>query len=215
VTPRVPVPGQSLALGPGPEFDRIREIVRLLGTQGAGLGDDCGLLPVGNGFLAVSTDVSQEHIHFRLDWIRLSEVGWRATAAALSDLAAEGADPVGVLCAVTMPRTAPASDLLEVMSGVGAAAESVGAIVVGGDLSSGPLWSLAMTVLGQTSRPVTRGGASPGDGVWVSGHLGGSRAALEAWRRKEQPPPGARERYAHPVPRIAGGGGWRIATLMR
>jgi thiamine-monophosphate kinase len=154
----------------------------------------------------VSTDVSQEDIHFRLDWIQLVEVGWRATAAALSDLAAEGADPVGVLCAVTMPRAAAASELLEVMSGVGAAAQSVGAPVVGGDLSSGPLWSLAVTVLGQTRQPVTRGGARPGDRLWVSGMLGGARAALEAWRRKEQPLPGARERYAHPEPRIAAGG---------
>ena len=206
MTLRTPAPGQSLALGPGPEFDRIREIVQLLGGQGAGLGDDCGLLPVRNGLLAVSTDVSQEDIHFRLDWIQLVEVGWRATAAALSDLAAEGADPVGVLCAVTMPRAAAASELLEVMSGVGAAAQSVGAPVVGGDLSSGPLWSLAVTVLGQTRQPVTRGGARPGDRLWVSGMLGGARAALEAWRRKEQPLPGARERYAHPEPRIAAGG---------
>jgi thiamine-monophosphate kinase len=199
------VPGQSLALGPGPEFDRIREIVRTLGPRGAGLGDDCALIQTAAGFFALSTDVSLEQVHFRLDWIRLAEVGWRATAAALSDLAAEGAEPAGVLCAVTMPPAASESELLEVMSGVGAAAEFVRAPVLGGDLSSGPVWSLAITVVGQAREPVTRGGALPGDRLWVTGALGGSRAALEAWRRGEEPVSAARQRFAHPEPRIAAG----------
>jgi thiamine-monophosphate kinase len=205
VTRRSPALGQSLALGPGPEFDRIREIVRLLGPQAGTLGDDCALLPADHGFLALSTDVSVERVHFRLDWLRFAEVGWRATAAALSDLAAEGADPAGVLCALTLPADAAHSDLLDVMSGVGAAATSAGASVLGGDLSAGAAWSLAVTVVGKTERPVTRCGAEPGDQIWVTGRLGGSRAALEAWRRGEEPLPGARERFARPEPRIAAG----------
>jgi thiamine-monophosphate kinase len=91
------------ALGPGPEFDRIRRIARALGDRAQGLGDDCALLPDGDGTLAVSTDLSVEGVHFRLDWIGHAEVGWRATAAALSDLAAEGATPIGVLSALTVP----------------------------------------------------------------------------------------------------------------
>ena len=98
------LPGSHLALGPGAEFDRIRNIIGVLGAQARGLGDDCGLVEQEDGFLALSTDVSVEGVHFRLDWITSEEVGWRATAAALSDLAAEAADPIGVLCAVTMPR---------------------------------------------------------------------------------------------------------------
>jgi thiamine-monophosphate kinase len=203
VTRQAPASARTLALGPGPEFDRIREIVHLLGREGAGLGDDCALLPAGDTYFAISTDVSVEQVHFRLDWIHLAEVGWRATAAALSDLAAAGAEPAGVLAAVTMPAAAAASDLLEVMTGVRDATRSVGAPVLGGDLSSGPVWSLAMTVIGRTRAPVSRGGARPGDRLWVTGVLGGSRAALEAWRRKEQPPAAARECYAHPSPRIA------------
>lgn len=197
---------QSLALGSGPEFDRIRKIIQALGPAAAGLGDDCGLIPTSDGTFAFSTDVSVEGVHFRLDWIDYANVGWRATAAALSDLAGEGADPLGVLCAVTLPADAPESQLIEVMTGAGAAAASVGAAVLGGDLSSGPVWSVAVTVVGRASRPVTRAGAKPGDGIWVTGTLGGSRAALEAWRRGDQPVPGARKRYAHPEPRIAAGG---------
>lgn len=199
--------GESLALGAGPEFDRIRKIIEGLGAEGAGLGDDCGLLPTEDGFLALSTDISVERIHFRLDWIGFVDVGWRATAAALSDLAAEGADPLGVLCALAMPARAPESQLLEVMTGVGAAAKAAGARVLGGDLSSGPVWSLAVTVVGRAPRPIPRSGAEPGDRLWVTGTLGGSRAALQAWRRGDQPEPGSRTRYAHPDLRI-GAGRW-------
>lgn len=197
--------GRSLALGPGSEFDRIRRIAELLGPQGAGLGDDCGLIREGEEFFALSTDVSVEGVHFRPQWLRPEEVGWRATASALSDLAAEGAVPVGILCAVTLPASAPEAHLLELMSGVGAAAKYAGAIVLGGDISSGPGWSVAVTVVGRTRAPVTRGGAEPGDRLWVSGALGAARAAVEAWRRGEQPLPGARARFAHPEPRIAAG----------
>ncbi|MGI8817517.1 MAG: thiamine-phosphate kinase [Gemmatimonadales bacterium] len=198
-------PGKGLALGPGPEFDRIRKILRTLGDLGAGLGDDCGLVRQGEEFLAFSTDVSVEGVHFRRDWIEPEEVGWRSAAAALSDLAAEGAEPIGLLCAVTMPRAADEAELLKVMAGAGAAAESVRAIVLGGDLASGPAWSVAVTVVGRTRTPVTRGGAEPGDGLWVTGGLGGARAALETWQRGAVPLPAARARFAHPEPRIAAG----------
>jgi thiamine-monophosphate kinase len=198
-------PTQDLALGPGPEFDRIREIARVLGPRTAGLGDDCGLIREGEEFFALSTDVSVEGVHFRPEWIGPEEVGWRATAAALSDLAAEGAEAVGVLCAVTMPARAPEKHLMQLMSGAGAAAKFAGAMILGGDLSSGPLWSVAVTVVGRTRAPITRGGAAPGDRLWVSGTLGGARSALEAFRRGAAPLPGARARFAHPEPRITAG----------
>jgi thiamine-monophosphate kinase len=198
-------PRQDSALGPGAEFDRIRGIARLLGDKAAGLGDDCGLIREGDEFLALSTDVSVEQVHFRLNWISLEEAGWRATAAALSDLAAEGAEPVGLLSAVTVPPGAGESELLELMSGVGAAAGFVHAPVLGGDLSSGPVWSLAITVVGRTRAPITRAGAEPGDRLWVTGTLGGARAAVEAWKRDDEPHAAARARFAHPVPRIAAG----------
>jgi thiamine-monophosphate kinase len=201
----LPGASEGSALGPGVEFDWIRGIVRLLGDRAAGLGDDCGLIRLGDEVLALSTDVSVEQVHFRLDWISLQEVGWRAAAAALSDLAAEGAQPVGLLAAVTLPAAAGEPELLELMSGVGAAAEFACAPVLGGDLSSGPVWSLAITVVGRTRSPITRSGAQPGDRLWVTGALGGARAALESWRRNQKPPSEVRARFAHPVPRIAAG----------
>jgi thiamine-monophosphate kinase len=193
------------ALGPGPEFDRIRRIARALGDRANGLGDDCALLLDGDGALAVSTDVSVEGVHFRLDWIDPVEVGWRAAAAGLSDLAAEGAAPIGVLSALTVPGGAAERDLVALMGGIGDATAAAGGVVIGGDLSAGPVWSVAVTVIGRAERPVTRAGASPGDGIWVTGALGGARAALEAWRRGASPAEDARRAFAHPEPRIAAG----------
>ena len=194
-------------MGPGAEFDRIRSIAQLLGNRAAGLGDDCALIRQGNTFLALSTDVTVEQVHFRREWIGLREVGWRAAAAALSDLAAEGAGAIGLLTAVTGPAGAPDSDLLDLMTGIGAAAEFADAKLLGGDLSSAAVWSVAVTVLGQVDAPVTRAGAKAGDQLWVTGELGLARAALEAWWRNEEPSALARARFAHPEARI-GAGQW-------
>ena len=196
---------QPSPLGPGAEFDRIRSIVRLLGHNAGGLGDDCALIRTDNTFMALSTDVSVEGIHFRREWMSLREVGWRAAAAALSDLAAEGATAVGLLTAVTVPAGAADSDLLEIMAGAGAAAEFTNAQVIGGDLSTGPVWSLAVTAMGKADRPITRAGAKPGDSLWVTGELGAARVALERWQKNREPSPQARARFVHPEPRITAG----------
>jgi thiamine-monophosphate kinase len=196
---------QASALGPGPEFDRIRRIAAALGPRGTGLGDDCAVLVPADTMLVASTDVSVEGVHFRRDWLSLEEIGWRAVAAALADLAADGAEAAGVLVALSVPPDATDEEVAAAMAGAGAAAADVGAKVVGGDLSTGPGWSVGVTVLGWASAPVTRAGAHPGDGVWVTGTLGGPRAALEAWRRGDEPDPDARRRFARPVPRIHAG----------
>src|SRR2546426_8467866 len=85
-----------LALGPGGEFDRLRAIFARLGAAARDLGDDAALVRLGGTTLAVSIDLSLEGVHFRTDWLSFKDIGWRATAAALSDLAAEGARPIGV-----------------------------------------------------------------------------------------------------------------------
>lgn len=200
-------PSGLTALGPGREFDRVRQIARALGRRAVELGNDCALIPAGAGTLALSTDVSVEGVHFRLEWLTLAEVGWRAAAAALSDLAAAGAEPAGLLAAAVVPPAASDEDVVSLMTGVGAAGVAVGAPVLGGDLSSGPSWALTITVLGRSPAPLTRAGARPGDGLWVTGTLGGARAALEAWRRGDAPEPDARTAFVHPQPRI-GAGRW-------
>ena len=204
--------GRSLRLGPGGEFDRLRAIFVALGTAGRDLGDDCALLSIGGRTLAISIDLSLEGVHFRTDWLALREIGWRATAAALSDLAAEGATPLGVLVSLGVPgnrqrRTGNASPAVQIMAGVGAAARSVGASVLGGDLVRSPRYLVDVCVLGVAQRPVRRSGARPGDGLWVTGRLGGAGLALAALRAgpRGRLAPALRRRFARPVPRIAAG----------
>jgi thiamine-monophosphate kinase len=199
------VSGHQL-LGPGPEFDRIRSILAALGEEGsAPSGDDCAILPIGGKLLAISTDLSIEGVHFRTDWLSLEEIGWRAAAAALSDLAAEGATPLGVLVALGVPQGSNDQGSTALMRGVGQAAQEVGAKVIGGDLSTAPAWTVAVTVLGDLARPVTRSGGRPGDLLYVTGDLGGAKAALAAWLDGRVPEEGARQRFAHPIPRVAAG----------
>ncbi len=195
----------SVALGPGDEFDRIRAIARALGSRATGLGDDCAVIPAAEGALLVSTDASVQDVHFKLEWMTLREVGWRAAAAALSDLAAAGAAPAGLLAAVVSPRQSSQAELVELMRGVADAAEAAGAQVLGGDLSAGPAWVVTVTAAGRAAGALGRGGARPGDRVWVTGALGGARAALEAWRRHREPSPAARAAFVAPVARIAAG----------
>src|SRR5204863_7860566 len=200
----------ALRLGPGGEFDRLRAIFASLGAAGRGLGDDCALIRIGSRTLALSIDLSLEGVHFRTDWLSFREIGWRATAAALADLAAESAQPLGVLVSLGMPSnvqraTGNASPDVQIMAGVGAAARSVGASVLGGDLARASRCLVDVCALGVAQRPVRRGGARPGDGLWVTGRLGGAGLALAALRGGRRLAPVLRRRFAHPVPRIAAG----------
>jgi thiamine-monophosphate kinase len=198
-------------LGPGVEFDRLRAIFTRLGPAGQGLGDDTALLRLGGAALAVSIDLSLEGVHFRTDWLSFAEIGWRATAAALSDLAAEGAKPIGILVSLGLPggrgkrEEGTVDPGVEIMAGVAAAAKHVGAKVLGGDLVRSERYIVDVCVLGTAVRPVRRNGARPGDGVWVTGALGGAALALEGLRAGAQPDGALRQRFARPEPRIAAG----------
>ena len=195
----------STPLGRGREFDRIRAIAAALGPRAPELGNDCAFIKTGDTTLALTTDVSVEGIHFRREWLSLEEIGWRAAVASLSDLAAAGADPIGVLVALTVPGGEGEPTFTSVMSGVGDAVALAGGTVLGGDLSRGAAISLAVTAVGAAPRPMRRSGAGPGNDVWVTGALGGARAAVAAWNAGREPDPGARARFARPEPRISAG----------
>jgi thiamine-monophosphate kinase len=211
------VTSRWLRLGAGGEFDRLRAIFARLGPAARDLGDDCALVSVAGRTIAISIDLSLEGVHFRTDWLSFREIGWRATAAALSDLAADGAAPLGVLTSVGLPVRGRgrvkgqgrgkigADPTTEIMSGVGAAARSVGAHVLGGDLVRSPRYLIDVCALGLADRPVRRNGARPGDGLWVTGRLGGAGRALHALQAGQRLEPVLRRRFTRPVPRIAAG----------
>ena len=190
-------------LAPGPEFDFIRMVARQSQRRHPlvrlGPGDDCAIL----GDFAISTDASVENVHFRRDWITAEEIGWRAAGAALSDLAAVAADPVAMLVSLVFPERDRGGFAEFVMRGATAAADAVGATLIGGDVTAGSELVIDVVVIGSIGEPVLRSGARPGDEVWVTGQLGGATAAVHAWEQQTPPPLEARRRYAHPYPQIA------------
>ena len=192
----------TIPLGPGREFDAIRELVARWGECASGLGDDAAVLDLPEvGKLIVSTDTSVEGVHFRREWLSAAEIGYRSAAAALSDLAAMAATPVALLAAMTVPA-AWHDALGDLVEGVGTAARAVGALIVGGDTTRGDQLSLTCTVLGYARSPLMRAGARPGDSVYVTGLLGGPAAAVRELLAGRTPPAEHRERFAHPVPRV-------------
>ncbi len=195
----------NIPLGPGKEFDIVRTLLAEWGKSAERIGDDAAVLDVPLGEkLVVSTDTSIEDIHFRRDWLNSFEIGYRATAASLSDLAAMGARPLGVLIALTLPD-ADRHEARTIATGIGEGASAVLCPIVGGDLSSGKVLSLTITALGSAERPLSRAGARVGQRVYVTGHLGGPAAAVRAWRAGGEPSERDRARFANPVPRIDAG----------
>ncbi|MBI2409141.1 MAG: thiamine-phosphate kinase [Gemmatimonadetes bacterium] len=194
---------QHLPLGYGGEFDLISAALERWGALASGVGDDCAVLDVPAGQrMVLSVDTSVEGVHFRRPWLTPEEVGYRATTAALSDLAAMAATPLGVAIAMTLPESWR-SDFSRICDGIGDAVRSAGAHIIGGDLSRGDALSMTLTVVGHTASPLSRRGARPGDALWVTGRLGGPLLALRAWEAGGAPSAAARERFARPVARIA------------
>ena len=196
---------RHVSMGPGAEFDAVRALLAQWGTAAEGVGDDGAVLDVPAGSrLVVSTDTTVEDVHFRRAWLSPQEIGWRATQAALSDLAAMGAAPLGVLLALTVPADWRPS-LGALAEGIAAATRASQTPIVGGDVTDGDRLALAITVLGHAPKPVARSGARPGDGLFVTGRLGGAGAALAAWERGSAPQPEHRKRFARPTARLAEG----------
>ena len=194
--------GRNIELGPGREFDIVRTLLAEWGRAAQRIGDDAAVLEVPAGErLVVTTDTSVEGVHFKREWLNHFEIGYRATAASLSDLAAMGARPLGIVIALTLPD-ADQREARELATGIREGASAVMCPIVGGDLSTGKALSLTITALGSVARPLTRSGAKVGDKVYVTGSLGGPSAALRAWQSGKQPTDSDRARFASPVPRI-------------
>lgn len=194
--------GRNIELGPGKEFDIVRALLQEWGTSAYHIGDDAAVVTVPSGEkLVVTTDTSVEDVHFRREWLNHFEIGYRATAAALSDLAAMAARPLGIVIALTLPE-ADRQEARGLAMGIREGASAVLCPIVGGDLSAGKTLSLTITALGAVVRPLSRAGAKVGQLVYVTGYLGGPAAAVRAWRGGGQPTERDRARFANPVPRI-------------
>jgi thiamine-monophosphate kinase len=163
--------------------------------------------------VVASTDVLVDGRHFRRDWSTAEDVGHRAAAANLADIAAMGAVPTALLVALCAPPDLPTTWAEELADGLGAEAASAGAAVVGGDLSASPTLTIAVTALGDLEgrAPVTRAGARPGDVLAVAGRLGHAAAGYTVLCRGFRTPKVLVD--AHRRPEVPYGAGPEAADL--
>jgi thiamine-monophosphate kinase len=204
------------------EFVLIGRLRRLIESAGpaspdllVGVGDDAALWRFGDRILAATTDSLVDRVHFRLDIARWEDLGWKALAVNLSDLAAVGAAPRFALVTLGLPPTTRAEDIERLYGAMLDLARASGTVLAGGDIVRSPVLTITVTATGEIevpagadwrSRVLLRSGARPGDLVAVTGSLGAAAAGL---RLLLEDPVGAEARapalvsaYRRPQPRL-------------
>jgi thiamine-monophosphate kinase len=145
------------------ELER-RGLAREIGDDAAQLGDG----------LVVTQDALVDGVHFRLDWLTRRDLGWRAAAVNLSDLAASGAEPLGLIVTLAAPGDTELEDVIELYQGIA----ETGVPVLGGDTTESDRLVLSVSAVGRSQRVPGRAGARPGDLLVVTGPLGAAGAAF-------------------------------------
>jgi thiamine-monophosphate kinase len=153
------------------EFGLLAELER----RGLASGQDFEGAVLESG-LVVTQDVLVESVHFRFEWTSWRDLGYKAAAVNLSDLAAMAAEPVGLLVGVAVPPETGDAAILELYEGIAEA----GVSVLGGDTTAAGEFSVSVTAVGRSERVPGRAGARPGDALVVTGPLGGAAAGLYA-----------------------------------
>jgi thiamine-monophosphate kinase len=194
------------------EFELLAQIRERLPESGPrthlGSGDDAAVTIPG-GATATSVDALVEGVHFRRDLASPIQIGHKALATALSDLAAMGGEAGEAYVALGLPADFSEEQCLELLDGMAALAVATGTELAGGDLSRASELFLAITVVGHAPGPqalVQRGGARPGDALVLTGELGGAAAGLELLESQRPEADSALiERQLEPTPRLLAG----------
>jgi thiamine-monophosphate kinase len=196
------------------ELELIAALERELGRTSdprvlVGLGDDAAVVRAG-AYSVVSVDTMVEGVHFRAGQLSFEEIGHRALAAAMSDLAAMGAGAGEAYLALGVPEESQLEDVVALVAGARSLAAQVGATIAGGDVTASQVLSVSFTVVGWVDDPgelVLRAGAQVGDRVGVTGELGGAAAGLaliegRATLDAQETARALNESYALPLPRL-------------
>jgi len=198
------------------EFELIAELRSLLGGGDPRVvraaGDDAAVVR-GRGYAVTSVDMMVDGVHFRRGQLSEAEIGQRALAAALSDLAAMGAPAGEAYLALGLPPGTELDSARALITGAADLARHLGVTIAGGDVTAAPALVVSCTVVGWVDDPgelVGRDGARPGDLVGVTGALGGAAAGLAVLEGRWDALPATlaallRDRYARPRPRLAEG----------
>jgi thiamine-monophosphate kinase len=197
-----------------------KDLIRLIRARAAGrsaavlqgIGDDCARLAPELGYeTLVTTDFTLEDVHFRREWHPAESVGHRCLARGLSDIAAMGGEPLAAFLSLALPENLARRWLDGFLRGFLGLAKRFGTTLAGGDTAESPAGAgiLAdVVVVGRVpkGRALLRSRAHPGDGIYVTGELGGSAAVLAELRRSGLTPKG-KLAAAHffPIPRVAAG----------
>lgn len=196
------------------EFGVIARVLSRAGVARVaevGPGDDAAVLRTADGRVVATTDVLVEGRHFRRDWSSAEDIGHKAAAANLADVAAMGATATALLVGLACPSDTPTSWLEGVSAGLAAECAPLGAAVVGGDMVAAAPDSrsvvISVTALGDLAgrSPVLRSGARPGDVVAVAGRLGWSACGLAVLRRGFASPLAVVSAHRRPSPPYAAG----------
>ncbi len=150
-----------------------------------GIGDDCAVYKISdNRFGLFSTDISIENVHFDLSYTSLFNAGYRSMAANISDIYAMGGKPVLALVSIGIPQNITPQMIDELYDGLLACAVKHGTFIAGGDTSKSSELIINISIYGETSAPVYRKGAKPGDRIYLTGNTGLSKLGLEILNSK-------------------------------
>ena len=175
------------------EFDLIEALSRALPSPPSnaarglriGIGDDAAAWSSPEGATVLTTDTLVEGVHFDLDWTGWADLGWKALAVNLSDVAAMGCAPTYAVVTLGLRGDLPVDGLAAMYGGIAEVAGRFGCAVVGGDITASPALFVSVAMLGSRQGCggiLTRTGAVPGQAVAVTGRLGSSAAGLRLLR---------------------------------
>jgi thiamine-monophosphate kinase len=192
------------------EDELVAAIGRVLSGAGpevlVGPGDDAAVVRPGSGELVLTTDAMVDGVHFLIDRTTPRDLGYKAIAVNVSDIAAMAGSPRFALCALTLTDAIDAAWVVELAGGMRECCDEFALSLVGGNLSRGRELSIVVSVTGEVGpgRAVSRDAARPGDRVVVTGSLGGSAAgrrvsSQRSWSQDERD---ALRRSMRPVPRV-------------